>query len=66
MEKKTQNVNNHPRIDWKNFKEAYRQLKETFRHTAHSIEKHGVARHRKAVNIARITRLIGVYMVITQ
>lgn len=34
MEKKTQNVNNHPRIDWKNFKEACRQLKETFRHKA--------------------------------
>lgn len=32
--KKTQNVNNHPCIDWKNFKEACRQLKETFRHKA--------------------------------
>ena len=32
----------------------------------HSIEKHGVARHRKAVNVARITRLRGVYMVIIQ
>lgn len=29
----------------------------------HSIEKHGVVRHRKAVNVARIT---SVYMVIIQ